>query len=394
MVDRSSEPANGPAVAGFTLPDERFGFRVGPLILVAAVVLAVMLGQYAGEGGNLLIAGAGIAVLIAGLVVLSVPLLGFAAIILVIATNASDNFIEFFGLPSMAKLMLPAAILLLGYRWLGYGERPLFDARATWLLGGYAAIMLLSTPFALNWNGTVGALSDFLKDVTAALLIVAFFAHRKAMPVFFGTLFAAGLFICTLVLYKYTLGEPNFDYYGFARTRVTSGRLAGPIWDPNYFGALLILFSVPAIYYLVYGSKLLLRGLAAYGIAAIVICIFLTGSRGTLVAVVAMAGLALLLFDRRVALKLGVVFALIAFASATLMSEQLVERYGTILNIAEGGTIEDTSVQGRLAQWIVAVNTFLDHPIVGVGAGNYNVRFQDYSLDLGLMFRNGEARRP
>ena len=141
-----------------------------------------------------------------------------------------------------------------------------------------------------------------------------------------------------------------------------------------------------------YGPALWLRALAVYALGAIVVCIFLTQSRGTLVAVVAMAGVALLLFDRRVALKLGFVFALTALASATVLSEHLVERYGTILTVTDADTAQDKSVQGRLAQWIVAVNLFLDNPALGVGAGNYNVRFQDYSLDLGLIFRDGEAR--
>jgi O-antigen ligase len=391
MVDRVIRQASQP-LAEITTPDQRFGHRVGPLIVLAAVAAAVLLGNYVGEGGNLLVAGAGLVIIAAGVVVLSLPLLGLAAIVFVVATNASENLIEYFDLPSPAKLMLPAALLLLGYRWVGRGERPLIDPRATLLLGGYAALMLLSTPFALDWNGTMGAFSDFLKDATVALLIVAFFSRPRAMPVLFGTLFSAALFICTLSLYKHVFGDVTEDYYGFARTDIYTSRIQGPLPDPNYFGSFLIVYSIPAMYYLLYARSILLRWLGAYGVGVIIACIFLTQSRGTLVAMVAMAGVAVLLFDRRVALRMAVIVTLIGLASATVLSEQLVERYGTILTVTDADTAQDKSVQGRLAQWIVAANLFLDHPILGIGAGNYNVPFQDYSLDLGLMFRNGKDR--
>jgi O-antigen ligase len=142
----------------------------------------------------------------------------------------------------------------------------------------------------------------------------------------------------------------------------------------------------------VYARRFSIRCLAAYGTIATFVCLFLTQSRGALVSLIFMSVVTLFVLDRRVARRLAVVFVLVSLAVATLFSESLLERFGTILHLADADAGLDASVQGRLAQWIVAVKLFLDNPMLGVGAGNFAVPFQDYSLDLGLMFRGGHTR--
>jgi putative inorganic carbon (HCO3(-)) transporter len=362
------------------------------LILAVATALALALGAYLGMGGDGLLAFGALAALAGGAVVVGLPLLGLAGLVFVIASNASDNLITYLGFPSLAKLMLPAALLLVAARWLVKGERPLFDAGVAWAFAAFGGLILIGLPVAANWQIALGSLSDFAKDAAMAMLIVSFFGRPAALPTFFATLYAVAAFVCTLALVKYLLGDYDNDYYGFARSMFDTARMAGPLTDPNFFGALLVILLPIPVYYLAFGPGAAVRLLGIYGVIVVLACIFLTQSRGTLLAVIGMAGLSLFIVERKAALRLGALFAVVALVAGVALSGQIAERFGTILSLGHASESQDESIQGRLAQWVVAVKQFADHPVLGVGSGNYNVRFQDYSLDLGLKFRNGQDR--
>lgn len=363
-----------------------------PLILGGATALALTLGAYLGRGGDGLLALGALAALAGGALVVRWPLLGLAGLVFVIASNASDNLITYLGLPSLAKLMLPAALLLIAARWLIKGERPLFDAGVAWAFAAFGGLILIGLPFAANWGVALGSLSDFAKDAAMAMLIVSFFGRPAALPTFFATLYAVAAFVCTLALVKHLLGDHGNDYYGFARSMFDTARMAGPLTDPNFFGALLVLLLPVPVYYLAFGPGTAVRLLGLYGVAIVLACVVLTQSRGTLLAVIGMAGLSLFLFERKAALRLAALFGVVGLVVAVALSDELAERFGTLLTLGDVSETQDESIQGRLAQWVVAVKQFADHPVLGVGSGNYGVRFQDYSLDLGLKFRNGQDR--
>lgn len=356
------------------------------------MLMALASGAYFGTGGDARLAFGGLFVAAAGMAALAFPLLGLAGLVFVIATNASDNFINYLGLPSLAKLMLPATVLLIGFRWAARGERPLIAPRVIWAYGAFAGLILLGVPFAASWSAALDGLSEFLKDAVMAILIVSFFSRPAALSVFFATLCGVAIFLCTLSVHKFMIGAFHNDYYGFARSMFDTNRMAGPLNDPNFFGALLVLLLPAPVCYLMLGRRPVVRLIGAYAVAVILACVLLTQSRGTLLAVVGMACCSLLLFERKVALRLGGVFAVVALVAALAMSNQLVERFGTILTLTHVGDTQDESIQGRIAQWVVAGRQFMDHPVIGVGTQNYNVKFQDYSLDLGLKFRNGQDR--
>lgn len=382
-----------PAPPTWTPPGGNASGGLSPvLILIAATLVALASGTYFGLGGEAELAFAGFAVAVAGVVALAFPLLGLAGLTFVIASNASDNLISYAGLPSLAKLMLPAAVLLVGFRWLVKGERSMFEPRVAWAYGAYAGIMLLGVPFAASWPAAMDGLGEFAKDAVMALLIVSFFSRPAALQVFLATLCGVAAFVCTLSVYKFLIGDFGNDYYGFARSMYYTNRMAGPLNDPNFFGALLVLLLPAPVCYLLLGRRPIVRLIGAYTTAMILACVLLTQSRGTLLAIIFMAGMSLFLFDRKVALRLGALFAVVAVVAGLAMSNQLAERFGSILNLAGAPEAQDESVQGRIAQWVVAAQQFRDHPIMGVGRDNYNVRFQDYSLDLGLKFRDGQDR--
>jgi O-antigen ligase len=109
------------------------------------------------------------------------------------------------------------------------------------------------------------------------------------------------------------------------------------------------------------GARLLLAGVAAAQIAAIV----LTHSRSGSVAA-AVAGLLFLLRGRRVALRGALVAGAIAIGLAVLAPTTFWERSRTIAAYEE-----DASVIGRRHAWMVLGRVVEDRPLAGVGAGAF-----------------------
>ena len=59
----------------------------------------------------------------------------------------------------------------------------------------------------------------------------------------------------------------------------------------------------------------------------------------------------------------------------------------------EYGIYEDSALRGRSSEILTGLEMFLDKPILGVGAGNYENNYQKYAQDIGIELRL-EERQP
>jgi O-antigen ligase len=162
-------------------------------------------------------------------------------------------------------------------------------------------------------------------------------------------------------------------------------RLASTIADPNLHGAILVAGIVLAGASLIAarGHRLLQLG----AVIAIGLCLgafVLTGSRGGVVGLVA-ALIAALIFGGR--WRLHVVLGATAIVTlaigyyATLAPQSFLDRFA-------GATSGEVSQRDtRLTIWTVAWRMSLDHPINGVGIGNFPVRSVDYTIRPGTTYR-------
>jgi O-antigen ligase len=83
-----------------------------------------------------------------------------------------------------------------------------------------------------------------------------------------------------------------------------------------------------------------------------------------------------------------VVVAAALGASMAMVPSSVWERLGTMLRPFQDthavGQLVDTSVELRLGAQRVALEMFLDNPLIGVGASNYPPLYQEYSQRLGV----------
>ena len=128
-----------------------------------------------------------------------------------------------------------------------------------------------------------------------------------------------------------------------------------------------------------------------------VTAIFFTYSRGALLALVGMFAFYAILHAPTLRKRPGHVVALLAIlAAVAVMAPALYfERAQELIAIlpGHGGASQsaDPAIRGRFGEMAVAWQMFLDHPLLGVGTGNYTPHFQEYNLRLHLMPR-GEPR--
>lgn len=365
--------------------------RVDLLLLALALLAAPVLYLFFAGGGD------------AGLVVLAVaglgaaglatryPAIGLVGMATLATTNLSDNLIEGFGAPSIAKLAAPGLALILASRWLVNRERPLLDAQVVALFGLYGLVMGLSALQAQSWTVSIDRTVDYGKDLVVVLLTLAFFGRAAAVRIYVWTAIAGLSVICVLCLYQYVVQDFSDDFAGFARILYVGRRLSGPINDPNFFGATLVFFIPLLVRETMMGNGRGIRVLGAALLALFVTALLLTQSRGGLLALGCALGLFVFVFDRRTLLFAAGVAAVLAAVAVALLSDELMTRFEVMFSSLDDAAQADQSIEGRLASWQVAIELFFQNPLLGVGSGNYNLHFQDTALELGLIFR-GEGR--
>ncbi len=162
-----------------------------------------------------------------------------------------------------------------------------------------------------------------------------------------------------------------------------TARHAGPQGDANFWGRVLVL-GLPFALSL---AQMARRTGAKLGwlAAAAAICggIVLTGSRGALLAAFLVGLVWALLAGGRWAK--AVLFAPVVGALA-LFVPGVGSRLATLSLLGTSDSLEvvDPSLEGRLAAQRVALEVLVDHPVLGVGPGNFLAVTQDYLSRLGL----------
>jgi O-antigen ligase len=177
------------------------------------------------------------------------------------------------------------------------------------------------------------------------------------------------------IVWGYLAGGAAAAVVGFLDPAAgASNRLAGGLGEPNFLAAVLIPALVFAVFTLGSTERAAARRWLLWGFVLLfTVAIFMTQSRGGLVAL-AVTFVAALLFGgrmRRHFAALGAVaasFGLVYYAA--FASPWALERLAN----PGGGT-------GRADLWSVATGVIADHPVLGVGAGNFPIVAPQYATE-------------
>ena len=240
------------------------------------------------------------------------------------------------------------------------------------LLGGAIAIALvtIATAFPSTYIDAVGreSLKALEYLATFAIATIAFAQDPDGRPVWYALAAATTIVCASAIVQEFTVAPAGMILSGHVVPRI-----AGFLEGPNQLAGFIDIV----------GPLLLARGVAKGGalflgvFALAIVTDVLTFSRGGLFAIVVGAFFVALRTSnpavrRPLAIGGGVAFAAIA---AALVKLHLFERFLSVSDVDTG-----SGLGSRRELWGVAIGFWRAHPILGIGAGNFELELPDAGL--------------
>lgn len=361
-----------------------YSLVLGCIAILISAGLAVAIGQF---GVFVLLAVLGLIFLI---VVFIRPDYGLWIFIFITVTQISNVAIKVYGAPSIARpfaLLLMAVILL---RIVLHGERLLnlnrfIPVLALYIIGLFVS-MLTAEDFVLSSITFNGFFKDFLGGVIVILLIQRPSSFRQAI----WALIIAGVFMGTISVFQAITQTYDNQYFGFGgwdsqtAGEQTRNRLTGPYANPNAYSQVMVVLFALSLERLWHEKRSLLRIIAGWSAFVCGLTIIFTYSRGGLLTFI--ATLAILFLQNRPRLLPLLLTIAVGLSLTQLLPSDYALRISTLQDLipTRNNQITDQSFRGRLSENIAAWRMFTDDPFFGVGLGNFENQYQEYSRQIGF----------
>jgi putative inorganic carbon (HCO3(-)) transporter len=262
-------------------------------------------------------------------------------------------------------------------------------------IAGVAYLLVVGLSYLWAADSTVASLAARNLGLFLVVCVgfVAVVSDARALRAAIAAMVGGGVFLSLLSLHQVATGAYGNTYGGFAQASVenivgttNAYRIGGPFGDPNFFGQLLVVAIALALALMTTTPS---RRVRAASFASAVVCgitVFLTYSRGALIALGVVVAVWLWSNKRR-GLVVG---CLVAGALAiALLPGAYGSRLSQVTSIIPGlsnpAQTTDPALRGRESALIVGTRMFADHPVVGVGAANFPVHYLSYATSVGLV---------
>jgi hypothetical protein len=315
----------------------------------------------------------------------------------------SDSIRAEYGVPSLFMLIMPVLVALGAWRWLQRGDRPGGGlAPAMWWMTAYGLVCMSSLLYALEPGLTAEALLNYVDG----LFIVAVLALNMRTPDDLRrtvwAVIVAGFVLSGLAVVQQLGGLHDQTFGGFSHvemrninSRTAGFRSEGPV-SANYF-ALVLVVAVPlAVDRALHGTGRRQRGFAAATAVLAVMGVYFTYSRGGLVALAVTTLPMLAWVPRRVLVRTAAWLAIplavgLSFAASSDYGQRLMA-LTQLVGASASNAPQDNALAGRISEVTSAAMMFEDHPLLGVGIGNYEVHYHSYAQEVGLDARREERQ--
>ncbi len=171
----------------------------------------------------------------------------------------------------------------------------------------------------------------------------------------------------------------------------TSHRAQGPVGESNRFAQVMLMLAPLAFFQLRHNPSRSLRWMAGAALLMSLSGVFLSYSRGAFLILVVMA--LMMVGMRLVSWRQAAGAAAVGLLMVIIVAPGYLLRVGSIRGVeslynANAEVEADGATRGRMTEMLSAVNVFLDHPVLGVGPGQYKDHYSiDYQLNPDIAFR-------
>ena len=339
-----------------------------------------------------------VAIALVGLVIMSLkPDAATLLVVAIVYSNAAAVGVRFHDVPfaiaagSTGLLLIPLCYLLLIRR-----EPFIVPPAMPWALG-YLGVALVSTLLSRDSASSAETVGTFISEgLLLYLLVVNAVRTERMLFAIVWVLLGVGAVLAVLSIHQQVTGSFGNEYLGFAQvggsgddilTGETESRTAGPLGRANRYAQVMVLL-LPLAFAVVWGRSSKLSTALAVGAGALIsIAIALTLSRG---AAVGFAMVIAIMFLLRYLRWRYLLFMAIAIALLFVAVPQYGSRLATLERlpgIAGEGVEADGSIRSRLTETIAAALVFADHPLLGVGPGQFPTYYMTYAQEFGLRVR-------
>jgi O-antigen ligase len=289
-------------------------------------------------------------------------------------------------IPALAPLRIEffygaLLITVLLWRRMAQPKRPsLFSDRilsSSLVLIGAA---FLSIPFSIWPGGAAATLIDMIKLTTLIFLLKLLIDSEDRLRKMLWCMVAIGAWLAGSSLYAYYHGEFYHLTYNVGALDRAEG-MNSIVGGPNELAGILFALFPLLIALLRCTSSIFARTLLVACGCISLVAISLTGSR---IAIIGLMAIALCyIFQSRNKLLTCAACLVIASLLWLNLPVEYQQRYLTVESYAQGGEL-DASNELRLEVWKAGWQMFLGHPILGVGAGQFQNAY-------GMIYLHGQA---
>jgi putative inorganic carbon (HCO3(-)) transporter len=342
----------------------------------------------------------GIAVVMA---IIIKPSLGANILVLAIYTNISDLLTKQ-GYPGIIKPLVVIVAFALIVRYIYVGQVPVGHSktgRIEYFLLAYFMVVLASYISASDKNAALTDILDMGKDIVIIYCILFALREPHSWKQTSWLIMITTAALSVLSAYQIITNNYQQTFFGFASVQLqqvfgssTTPRVAGPINTPNIWGQVLVAVSTLLIFRIIHEKRNFTKLIALIMLGIILFVVLNTYSRGAYVVLAIDVVLIFFIFEKRfnpmVALAgLGILILLLPLLPAAYR-----DRFYTLSDFtAQNGIYQDTSFRGRSSEMLTGLAMFEEHPVLGVGSGNYITNYQRYAQLIGIEFR-ATARDP
>ncbi|MDX2466414.1 MAG: O-antigen ligase family protein [Acidimicrobiia bacterium] len=249
------------------------------------------------------------------------------------------------------------------------------------------AVLALSVMASGGSDTTVEFLRESAKEFVYLAVVVVWIGSIRSLKLATGVIVAtmaslAGLSVIQEYVFAnstYFLGLSKVDT---AQLGAVTLRHTGPEPDANFWARSLVMALPLGMSWWAVARRQTIKWLAAGAVITNAAGIYLTQSRGGLIAVAAAVVIWLALAGRPYVRWLAVAPLVLAIL---LVLPGVGSRLVTLSDAAATDQgVSDPSLQGRLGAQEAGIGMFLEHPILGVGAGEFIATVPEYQRKLGI----------
>lgn len=321
---------------------------------------------------------------LAGLVFLF-PQMGTYVLTVTIFTNISSILTDQ-GLPGVNKPLVALTFVAVMAAYSLTGRRTIRLKGVEWFMLALGGVWLASYFVAQDRSASVEQIIEIGKNFVILLVVVYSLNSQSSWKQVIWLIILSTTFLATLGAYQAITGNYGQTFWQLAVVTpdVTQMRLSGSVGDPNFHGQILAAVLPLAVYRVLDDKSPMLRVGAAGAAFLLVFAILNTYSRGAFLAMV--VTLALIAIERRLKFSLVILVLITTLVMMQFLPAGYAQRLETlsIFTSDETTVYSEGSFRGRTSEMLSAQYMFIEHPLLGVGVGNYQANYQDYANRFGL----------